>query len=250
MIDKLTFSKARSAVLGESTLAGGIGTLGEGALHRILKNALEPNEDFHEVKYLGSVADIKNALGVTEIQTTSFQNLKPKLKKFLKETPVTVVYPIPHIKYVKWIDTETGKTNKRNRSPKKATVIDGVRELYKIKDFLLDDNFTLKVIYLEVEDYKMLNGYDKTKKRGAEKVDRIPLSIIEEFEFNSENDYLSLLPNNLSERFTVKQLAKIIKRKSSLAYTLIRLLMHIGLVSHVDTVGREFVYSVNKDLQK
>ncbi len=247
MIDRISFSKARRAVLGETTVSGGIGTLGEGALHRILKNTLEPDEKLQEVKYLGSVADIKNESGIIEIQTASFQNLVPKLKKFLKQTPVTVVYPIPHIKYVKWINTETAKADKRNRSPKRSSLVDTARELYKIREFLLESGFTLKVVYLEVEDYKLLNGYGKTKKRGAEKITRIPLSVIDELDFNTKEDYMRFLPEGVPVRFTVKELAKIIKRKPAVAYTLIRLLMHLGIVSHIDTMGREYIYSVNKD---
>jgi hypothetical protein len=239
MIDKLTFSRARRAVLGETTVSGGIGTLSEGALHRILKNTLEPNEAFQEVKYLGCVADIKNDSGIIEIQTASFQNLKPKLKKFLLNDKVCVVYPLPHIKYVKWINTETGQCAKRNRSPKKTSLFDTARELYKIRDFLLEENLTLKILYLEVEDYKLLNGYDKTKKRGAEKINRIPLSIIDEIEFCSLNDYFKLLPEGLPSSFTVKELAKIIKRKQAVAYTLIRFLLPILVIvfSVIDFVG-------------
>ena len=60
-MDKLSFMRAQNAVIGEGIERDGIGTLSERALHRILKLAVEPNEEFHEKKILGSVADISNA---------------------------------------------------------------------------------------------------------------------------------------------------------------------------------------------
>ena len=51
----------------------------------ILKLAEEPCEACHEIKVKGSVADIKNADGIVEIQTRAFERLLPKLKKFLGE---------------------------------------------------------------------------------------------------------------------------------------------------------------------
>ena len=72
----------------------GIGTYGEKLLHRTLKYYFEPNSDFHEVAFNGSVADIKNGEGIIEIQTRSFEKLVPKLERFLCCSHVTVVYPI------------------------------------------------------------------------------------------------------------------------------------------------------------
>ena len=55
------FISARSKVLGEVSVlsASGIGTLAEKTLHRTLKLALEPDEAYHEIEFLGSIADIK-----------------------------------------------------------------------------------------------------------------------------------------------------------------------------------------------
>ena len=81
MIDT-SFHKARTRVLSEISLSSGIGTLSEKSLHRMIKLFIEEDESFHEVEFLGSVADIKRENQIYEIQTHSAERLVPKLKKF------------------------------------------------------------------------------------------------------------------------------------------------------------------------
>ena len=57
-VDTEKFERARFSVLGNEDLRGGIGTLGERALHKILKLYFEPDQSCHEIEILGSVADI------------------------------------------------------------------------------------------------------------------------------------------------------------------------------------------------
>ncbi len=45
-----------------------------------------------------------------------------------------------------------------------------------------------------MDEYKLLDGYSRDKKKGATKTDRIPTKIIGEFILNCKDDYLNLLP--------------------------------------------------------
>ena len=78
----------------------GIGTLGEKTLHHTLKNYFEPNKEKQEVRIKTYYADIYNEKGIIEIQTQQFYRLRGKLKVFLKEYPVTLVYPVPGKKWL------------------------------------------------------------------------------------------------------------------------------------------------------
>ena len=104
--------------IGTKPSRGGIGCLGEKILHVVLKQYLEPDPSFHEVKIGRYVADIAGDSGVVEIQTRNFSALKKKLAAFLPHYPVTVVTPIPQIKWLSWIEEQTGEVTKKRKSPK------------------------------------------------------------------------------------------------------------------------------------
>lgn len=246
-MDKLSFLRAQSAVLGEGIGREGIGTLSERALHRILKLSVEPDETCHEIKVLGSVADILNADGITEIQTRAFERLVPKLRKFLPEYPVTVIYPIARQKRLHWMDPETGEISPPRKSPKKGRPSDAFFELYKIREFLSHENLRLKLVFLDMEEYKYRNGYGRDRKKGAARIERIPTSLGETVSLASREDYRIFLPEMLGEEFIAKQYAKVIGQKPRYAYLGIRILKDcVGLISHVRTEGREYIYKIEK----
>ena len=82
------------SVISESAKTVGVGGLSEKAIHKILKLAIEPRVEMHEVSFCGSIADVMNECGIYEIQTRNHHKLIPKLKKFLPKTDVTVVVPL------------------------------------------------------------------------------------------------------------------------------------------------------------
>ena len=158
----------------------GIGTLAEKTLHLIIKNYIEPNTDFHEIKVGRKVADIKNSNGIFEIQPRSFDRLRPKLQQFLKENQVTVVYPIAKEKRICWIDPETGEMTPPRKSPKQGSSFDIFKELYKIKMFLLEPNLKFRIMMLGINEYRLRNGWSFDKKKGSTKYESIPNAIFEE----------------------------------------------------------------------
>ena len=89
----------------------GIGTLSEKTVHAVMKNYYAPDTDMHEIPIENFVADIFTGQEIIEIQTRAFYKMRRKLDAFLPLYPVTIVYPIPHIKWLSWIDEETGETS-------------------------------------------------------------------------------------------------------------------------------------------
>lgn len=122
-MDSLRFQKACEEVIGVKRERSGIGTLSEKTLHAVLKKYLEPHAENHEVPLGNYVADIIGENGVIEIQTGSFTPLRPKLEVLLDCTDVTVAYPIAEVKYMRWIDPETGEVSPPHKSPKKADLM-------------------------------------------------------------------------------------------------------------------------------
>lgn len=239
--------RAQSAVLGGGIDRTGIGTLSERALHRILKLATEPSEALHEQKIEGFVSDVLSGGKITEIQTRAFERLLPKLSKFLREYRVDVIYPIASQKRLHWINPETGEISPPRKSPKAGKPSDAFFELYKIRSFLQNERLTVRLVFLNMEEYRYKNGYGKEKKRRAPRVERIPTAFVEEIVLASREDYRIFLPEGLAQEFTAKQYAKAVGQKPRYAYLGLRILKDcFGLVSHVRTEGREYIYKIEK----
>lgn len=243
MIDPVTFSSARLAVLSEQeNMAGGVGTLSEKMLHRVLKYCYDPDPANHEVEVMGSIADIKNDGGITEIQTRAFVNLVPKLAKFLPHYSVNVVYPIVTDKIIRYVNKEDGSITDPKKSPRHLGIYDAARELRAISGFIGDENLTVTILFMRAEEYRLLDGWDKTKKKGATKLDRLPTEIASEMVLRRKEDYAVLLPEELPECFFAAEYAKQIKRNSRAAYHPLRLLFDLGLLTR-EQRGRAYVYS-------
>ena len=241
--DVARFQAARSAVLSESVSWDGIGALSERALHKILKLYIEPDISCHEVGYMGSIADIKNSDGIYEVQTRAYERLVPKLRRILPTSRVTVVCPLAHEKYTRWLDRETGEMSERRKSPKHENAYDAFRMLFGIREHITHPNLTVRLIYMQVEDFRALDGWDKTRKRGSNRIERIPSAIIREEEISSVSDYLSYLPPELGAEFTAPELSRAIKRTSRYTFYVLKLLVATGAVHEIGKRGRATLYA-------
>jgi hypothetical protein len=243
-VDKQGFYNACEKIIGADRERKGIGTLGEKTLHAVLKNYYEPHTQNHEIKVGRFVADIVGEQGVIEIQTRSFGNLIHKLDNFLEFCDVTVVYPLPALKYVSWLDMETGELSPKHKSPKECRIYDAFKEIIRIKYALDNPRFHLVLCFLEVDEIRFLNGWSENKKRGSSRCDRIPKDIIEEVRFDCVEDYRRFLPDGLPEEFTSAHYAKACKINKQLASNGLNILNYLGLVERVGKKGRSYVYKV------
>lgn len=224
----------------------GIGTLGEKTMHAVLKNYYESDEEKQEIKIGNYVADIFTGAEIVEIQTRQLNKLREKLTTFLGSYPVTVVHPIAGKKRVYWVNPETGEVSKGRVSPKHGTVFDAFYELYKIKPFLVQDGVTIRIPVLTVEEYKYLNGWGQDKKRGASRMDRIPVQMEEEMVFKSAADYAALVPDELPGKFTCKEFAQYTGIQIKRAQNVVHILWFVGAIRRVGREGRVYVYERNE----
>lgn len=241
-MDKQLFQQVCEKVLNSGQKSKGIGTLGEKSLHAILKNYFEPVEDNHEIKVGGFIADIAGEKGIVEIQTRQFNKLRRKLEAFLSETEVTVVYPIAHVKWLVWIDEETGETTKRRKSPKRGKPCDILYELYKIKSFLQNPALHFCIVMLDIVEYRSLNGWSEDKKRGSMRYDRIPTELADEIYIYGPDDYGQLIPEGLEKQFTSKEFMKSSGLSLSASQTALNVLHSVGAVARVGKQGNRYIY--------
>ncbi len=247
MPDQARFEKAKEKVIGIDRQWLGIGTLSEKTVHAILKNYYEPDEDKQEIPIENYVADIYADGQIIEIQTRHFNKLRDKLQTFLALYPVTIVYPIPREKWLIWIDEETGELSKKRKSPAKGNPYVAFIELYKIKMFLKNPNLRMHLVLIDMEEYRLLNGWSKDKKKGSTRYDRIPTQLVEEVQINCLEDYMQFVPYELEEDFTTKDFAKAAHIPTRLAQTVLNILYHVGTVERVGKKGNAYLYKVAGD---
>ncbi|MCH5264494.1 MAG: hypothetical protein J1F02_01240 [Lachnospiraceae bacterium] len=242
-MDRAIFNQAAAKILSREHENHGIGTLGEKTLHAVVKNYVEPEEDFHEVPLEGYVADIYREGQVFEIQTANFNTMRAKLETFLPRYHVTIVYPVPATKWLRWIDEETGEVTDRRKSPKKGTPYEIFKELYKIKSFLKNPNLSLCILLIDVEEYRLLNGWSQDRKKGSCRHDRVPLELVEEIHVDCLEDYRMFVPPQLEE-FGAREYAKASKLTVKRAQTALNILHHLGVVKRTGKEGRRYLYEV------
>lgn len=244
--ERAFFESARMRVLSDSYADEGIGSYSERSLHKIVKLFLEPDEEYHEIKYLGSVADVLRGDEILEIQTRALGRLRPKLDKFLKEKRVTVVFPIASETRIFWLDKETGEMSPPRKSPKRCGIYDAVFELYNIRDYISNPRFSLKLIFLSVDEFRYRGARVLGKERRKMRIERIPTSISEIIDLNSPEDYKIFFPEGIGDEFCAADLERAVGHGFSHGYSLVRLLRSSSLIDDGVKMGRRIVYTKQK----
>ncbi len=240
--EKELFEKSCNKIVQQDRERLGIGTLSEKTVHAVLKNYLLPKEQYHEQKCEGYVADILYEGEIIEIQTANFNSLRRKLDAFLPKYDVTICYPIPALKWLLWIDEETGEITKKRKSPKCGSIYQVFYELYKIKMYLKDPHLHLRLLLIDVEEYRLLNGWSNNKKKGSTRFDRIPVGIAEDIAINAIEEYTIFIPLGLPVPFTSEDYQKATKLTRKNAQTALNVLSSLDIVIRVGKRKNSILY--------
>ena len=242
-MEYLTFKELCDDITGRQKELTGIGTLGEKTVHSVLKHYYSPILNHHEVKVGGFVADIFTGKEIIEIQTRNFNALRRKLSVFLDIAPVTIVYPVHNIKWLRWINPQTGEISPPRKSPKRGTPYMVFPELYRIKNYLTNPNLRLKIILLNMEEYRYLDGWSHDQKKGSTRCDRIPTELVSEFSIDGIADYRKLVPDALPEEFTSRDFQKTSGLSLNKAQTALNILHYLQIVERTGKRGNAFLYT-------
>lgn len=243
-MDEKRFEEIKDNFIRSKRERCGIGTLQEKTVHGILKEYYAPHKEMQEIPVNGYVADIFTGTEIIEIQTANFNKMRNKLDSFLPEYPVTIVYPIPRIKWLSWIDEESGECSALRKSPAKGNIYKAFYELYKIKQYLPDKNLHLCFPFLDIEEYRLLNGWSRDKKKGSCRYDRIPVAMVDEIRFDRIEDYMQLIPYELKDPFTVPEFAKAAGIRKQEAQTVVHILNYLKIIERCGKKGRAYAYQV------
>lgn len=221
-----------------------IGEYNEKAIHFILKNYFEEDPLKMEVKIEGKVCDILNEYGIIEIQTRNFDRLRPKIDWFLKENQVTIVYPIVNSKKITWLNSKNEKDYNR-LSPLHMNLFSVFRELYKIKDFLKNENLHFCFVIMDILEFKNLDGFGSEKKKKASSFNKIPLEIIETVYIDNYKDFINIFNENEGV-FSSKSLSKKKKIRLKDMQIALNVLNYLEIVTRIGKDGRNYLYKVNE----
>lgn len=234
----------------------GIGRLAEKQMHSALKNFICPDMSRHEIKiadhpcYMPKnpedsktrkyVADILDGNTIYEIQTGSFSPMKEKIKWILENTTchVVLIHPVAETKWVSKID-KNGNISGRRKSPQHGRIQDIAGELYYLQDFLDSPRFSLMILMMEAEQY--VRAEQKSGRR-LKKYELIPMSLHGAYLFKNVDDYRLFLPESLPSPFTVKDFSKHTNIYGLDAYSIVKVLCHIGLCDEGENIGRAHGY--------
>ena len=224
-------------------LKQGIGTQSERLVHSTLKYYLEPDDSCHEIRIGSYVADIfqKETGQIIEIQTKGFDRLRGKIAAFVEEFPVTVVHPIVREKYLCWVNPETGEVISRRRSPRRGRPTDILPEIYRLPSLQNHPNLSFMALMMDVEEYRLLDGWNRDKKRGSHRMERLPLAIGEMITLRNPEDFAALLPE-LPEQFTRKELAAATRLSPSATGYAVRVWERAGSICMMGKQGRQYLY--------
>ncbi len=240
------FLEAWNKIVGKAHNDKGIGTLAEKSVHGVLKHFFEPNEDYHEVAMDGYFADIYSPQGVVEIQTRSFARLKDKLQVFLQYYPVTVVYPLADNTWVTRFNKSTGEVISKRKSPHHQNVYDAFYELYNIWEYIDNEGFSVKLVFMDVEEYRLSTRSRKVGRKRTDKYDKIPLGITKIITLECSKDYVQFVPYELIEEFTVAEFAKAAHISCDKASIVVNFLCKINVLVRAGKRGRAYIYKVNE----
>ncbi len=239
------FRAARMRVLSEEKTSRGFSVYAERAIHKTVKLYIEPRCECHEASIPFGIADVLNEEGVFEVQTGSPLPLIPKLEGLLGAGyRVTLVLPYAAITRHRWLDKTTGEISTpaaRKIPPKGYQTI--ARSLYAVRRFIGREGFAVRLLPLEVEEYRALDGRGRDKKRGATLIEKLPLDILEDRLLVGVRDYLELLPSTLGEVFTAPEYKKAVRSRSRYDVIMLKLLCEIGVLLRSGKRAGAYLYS-------
>lgn len=99
------------------------------------------------------------------------------------------------------------------------------------------------IVMMDVEEYRLMDGWSKDKKHGSHRMERLPLFFGDPVFLKTTEDISALLPETLPETFTRKDLMKALKMQGRKGSGAITVLEKAGAIKRVGTEGRTLQFT-------
>lgn len=234
--------------------------LNESSLHNTLKIFYSiQRKGKTEVKKDGFIFDIIDQDNqIIEIQTQNLSKMQKKIEYAIdKKLKFKLVYPLVISRKIH-IENEVTHECSQRKSPVKGSIYDIFKELTKIYPYLLMENFSLDVVFVDIIEQRILGNQaiqSKNKRRRYKKnwnkINKRLDKLLEIKTFKKKEDYLNLLPKDLALEFSSKDLAialsknkKITKKIINNSYLLIWVFNKMNIISPVKKEKRSIYYKI------
>lgn len=143
-----------------------------------------------------------------------------------------------------WLNPQTGETSNAHKSPKTGNAYEIFRQLVYLMPYLTDPHLHFCITLLDVDEYRLLDGWSRDKKRGSHRYDRIPRSFAGEVRIDCPQDFMQFVPYPLPEPFTAKEFQKAAHIAGRIGQNTVTVLRHLGILEQTGKRGNSFLYKV------
>ena len=186
--------------------------MGERSLHAALKRIYCLPGDRVEEKVDGYFIDVCRDDMLIEIQTRGFSGMKRKLMDLLERRPVRLVHPVAVEKWIVKLGPDGSTRVSRRKSPKRGSLYDVFKELVSIPGLVLHPGFSLEVVLIKEEELRCEDGRGSWRRKGVSIRDHLLLEVAGRELFQTERDFLRLLPAGWTGPSTNRELSKSLKQ--------------------------------------
>lgn len=222
----------------------GINIKNESSLHNDIKYWYGTEGDRYEAYCDGYIIDMIRGEQLIEIQTGNFSAIKPKIYNLITSHKIKLIYPIITEKWISLIDNDTNECIRKRKSPLKKDFINIFDELVSMPELILNDNFSIELIQIKMEELRCNDGKGSWRRKGISIMDKKLLEVNNTIELNENKDFLKLFQCKLPNQFTNKELAKLANINLSLARKATYCLTRMKLLESSGKRGRENLYTV------
>ena len=143
---------------------------------------------------------------------------------------------------IRYFDRTTGKMTPPRKSPRKGRLSDALVEISAIRDLVGHEDFSVKIVILDAEEYRKKGGISRGRRARENKLQIIPTEIIDTVELKTREDYRRLLPEGLASEFVADDFYRAAGLRGRGAYFALDFLREMGFIKQIGKRGRAFLY--------
>lgn len=221
----------------------------ETTLHRQLKTLYAAPGDLIEHELGVYRIDVAKRDRLVEVQHSSLNAIRGKIRALLDDHRVTVVKPLVMKKRIVRLNRKGGQVISRRWSPKQGHIAELFDELIYFRELFPNPNLTLEVPLVQIEEWRFQGHGRKRRTRvnDHQVQDQLLLGVDQTIKLCCSADLWQIVPKPSERQFSTQDLAKQWSvpryRAQKIAYTL----QHCQALERIEKSGNAWIYRVARD---